>query len=333
MRRQFIRELTQGMTVDAVFAVCGKEMRCTRVGDAFLALEVSDRTGRMRAVYFRPTHEAAAVPSGAVVHIKGTVTAYRGTKRISVDVMRPVDEYDPAELMQSSKRDSAEVVESFKAVAASVKDRSLRQVLKAVFGDEEFFARFLACPGARAHHHAHLGGLVEHTLSVATLCRTLGPLYDRVDSDLLVTVALLHDIGKVDELAYSSTVSYTDEGRLLGHVVLGERRMREAVLRSNMPIAPELLTKISHAMLSHHGELEWGSPRRPSTIEALLLHHADNLDAKADGFLSVTGGASLAEERWTDASNLFRRPLWAPSPVADERPMPAAEDAHQLVRA
>ena len=333
MRRHYIRELTQGMSVDAVFAVCGKEMRCTRSGDAFLSLEVSDRSGRMPAVFFRPTPEASTVPSGAVVRIEGTVTAYRGVKRIAVDRMRPVDTYDSSELLQASRRDLGEVVDGFKGVAASVKNRSLRKVLKAVFGDEEFFARFIECPGARAHHHAYLGGLIEHTLAVATVCGSLGPLYDRVDTDLLVTVALLHDIGKVDELAYESTVTYTDEGRLLGHVVLGERRMREAVLQSRSTIPSELLTKISHAMLSHHGELEWGAPRRPSTIEALLLHHADNLDAKADGFLSVTGGASLADERWTDASNLFRRPLWAPSPVVEERPMPAEEDAHQLVRA
>ncbi len=333
MRRNYVRELSQGMSVDAVFAVCGKEMRCTRGGEAFLALEVSDRTGRIPAVYFRPTPEAAAVPSGSVVRIEGTVTAYRGVKRIAVDRMRPVDAYDPAELLETSKRDRAEVVERFKAVAASVKSRPLRRVLRAVFGDEEFFARFAECPGARAHHHAYLGGLIEHSLAVATVCRALGPLYDQVDTDLLVTAALLHDIGKVDELAYDSAVSYTDEGRLIGHVVLGERRMRDAVLRLNSSVPVELLTKLSHAMLSHHGELEWGSPRRPSTIEALLLHHADNLDAKADGFLAVTGGASLAEERWSDAANLFRRPLWAPAPVADERPIPAAEDACGLVRA
>jgi len=255
MRRNYVRELSQGMAVDAVFAVCGKEMRCTRAGDAYLALELSDRTGRIPAVYFRPTPEAAAVPSHAVVRIEGTVTSYRGVKRVAVDRMRPVDAYDAAELLEASKRDRTEVVDSFKAVAASVKSRPLRRVLRAVFGDEEFFSRFVKCPGARAHHHAYLGGLVEHTLAVATVCRALGPLYDQVDTDLLVTAALLHDIGKVDELTYDSTVSYTDEGRFIGHVVLGERRMRDAVLRLSPPVSAESLTKLSHAMLSHHGEL------------------------------------------------------------------------------
>ncbi len=333
MKNQYIKELAEGAPVDALFALCVKEMRSTRAGEAYLALEVGDRTGRMPAVYFRPLAAASAIPTGAVVRIAGTVTSFRGTKRISIDQMHPVADFDPADLLESSKRDGAEVLAEFKAVAATVRDSALRRVLRAVFGDEQFFARFAECPGARAHHHAYLGGLIEHTLAVATLCRTLESLYDRVDGDLLVTAALLHDIGKVDELSYDTTVGYTDEGRLLGHVVLGERRVREAVSRRARGVPERLMTRLSHALLAHHGELEWGSPRRPSTVEALLLHHADNLDAKASGFLSVTGGASLVEERWTDATNLFRRPLWAPAAAADERPMPEAEDAYELVRA
>lgn len=333
MKRQYVRELSEGARVDSHFALCAKEMRSTQRGEAFLALEIGDRSGRMPAVLFRPACGAVAIPTGSVVRVVGTVTTYRGTKRVAVDTMGPVDSYDPSDLIESSTRDSDEVLAGFRSIAASVTSAPLRRVLKAVFGDTDFFKRFAECPGARAHHHAYLGGLIEHTLAVATVCRSLEALYDRVDGDLLVTAALLHDIGKVDELSYGTAVGYTDEGRLIGHVVLGERRMREAVSRSAARVPERVLTRLSHALLAHHGELEWGSPRRPSTIEALLLHHADNLDAKADGFLSLTGGATLVEERWTDAENLFRRPLWAPAAAAEQRPVPAAEDAYQLARA
>lgn len=333
MKSQYVRELAEGAAVDTPFALCAKEMRSTRSGEAYLALEIGDRTGRMPAVFFRPSGQASTIPTGTVVRIVGTVTSYRGTKRVSVEHMSPVADHDPTDLLESSTRNRDEVLNEFKSLAATVKSSALRRVLRAVFGDKEFFARFVECPGARTYHHAFLGGLIEHSLAVATLCRKLETLYDQIDGDLLVTAALLHDIGKVDELSYDTAVGYTDEGRLLGHVILGERRMRESVQRRTRGIPELLMMRLSHAMLSHHGELEWGSPRRPSTVEALLLHHADNLDAKAAGFLSATGGASVVEERWTDAANLFRRPLWAPAAAEDEMPLPQAEGAHQLVRA
>ncbi len=332
MKSQYVRELSEGTRVDSQFALGSKEMRSTRAGEAYLALELRDRTGRIPAVYFRPTSEATVTPSGGVVRVRGVVSSFRGSKRVSVEHLAPVAEYDPTDLIESSRRDRDELVAEFKTLAATVRDRELRRVLKAVFGDRGFFERFVTCPGARAHHHAYLGGLIEHTLAVAGLCRTLGSTYEGLDRDLLVTAALLHDIGKVDELTYDTAVGYTDEGRLLGHVVLSERRLREAASALVPGVSPGVLTRLSHAVLSHHGELEWGAPKRPSTIEALLLHHADNLDAKADGFLTLTGGAARAEESWTDAANLFRRPLYAPAPVADERPVPEAAEALHLVR-
>jgi 3'-5' exoribonuclease len=210
---------------------------------------------------------------------------------------------------------------------SAVDDPQSKRVLRAVFGDQEFFDRFCVCPGSQSYHHAYLGGLLEHTVAVASLCRALGAQYPHVDRDLLLCAALLHDIGKCDEIAFDTAIEYTDEGRLLGHVVLGVRRVRDAVARTRARVAPERLMLIEHAVLSHHGELEWGSPKRPSTFEALLLHHADNLDAKAAGFAALLGGAARVDEAWTDAANLFRRPLYAPRAAENDRPYPASEDA------
>ncbi|MDY0087754.1 MAG: HD domain-containing protein [Coriobacteriia bacterium] len=333
MKTQYVRELAEGARVDSHFALRSKEMRSTRSGEAFLALELADRTGRMPGVFFRPPGGVSSVPTGSVVKVRGVVSSYRGTKRISIEHLVPSSSYDPDDLIESSRRDPAEVMAEFRAAAASVRNRELRHVLKAVFAKSDFLERFARCPGARTYHHAYLGGLIEHTLSVASICRTLGAMYPGVDTDLLVTAALLHDIGKVDELTYDTSVDYTDEGRLLGHVVLSERRLREAIRDLKPGISADTLTSLSHAILSHHGELEWGAPTRPSTIEALLLHHADNLDAKAEGFLSFAGSATRAEERWTDAANLFRRPLYAPAAAEDERPVPDMEEARHLVRA
>jgi len=327
MKACYVNELAEGTKVDAAFALRAKEIRATRAAEAYLSLEIADRTGQIAAVFFRPSPEASAVPVGTVVRVRGTVTSFRGSKRVSVDSLCAASSWDPEDLLASGPRSTEELVAEFKALVRSVGDPELRRVLRAVFGDREFFERFIRCPGAQSYHHAYLGGLLEHTVAVASLCRSLGEQYPHVEQNLLVAAALLHDVGKVDELSFDVAIGYTDAGRLLGHVVLGMNLLHDAVSRARIKVRPNRLARLEHAVVSHHGELEWGSPKRPSTFEALLLHHADNLDAKAAGFSALLCGAARADEAWTDATNLFRRPLYAPRPVEDDRPQPVDEDS------
>lgn len=332
MKANYINELAEGMKVDAPFALRGKEMRAARTGDAYLSLELADRTGQLPGVCFRPQPEATAIPVGSVVRIRGTVTSFRGQKRVSVESMRAEQAVDPEDFIAAGARSREELVVEFKSLAAAVREPQLRKVLRAVFGDTEFFERFARCPGSQSYHHAHTSGLIEHTVAVAGLCRSLADQYPQADADLLLCAALLHDVGKCDELTFDTAIEYTDQGRLVGHVVLGVQRVQGAVSRSRLKIDAGRLMRLEHAMLSHHGELEWGSPKRPSTLEALLLHHVDNLDAKAAGFSALLGAAARVEESWTDAGNLFRRPLYAPRPVEDDRAYPADEDAQHCRR-
>lgn len=320
MKQQYTTGLAEGERVETTFVVRSKEMRSTRSGEAYLALELADRTGVMPAVWFRPDSAGVSVPAGTVVRVAGRVTTFRGVKRVSIDALAPAATYDPEDMLAAGPGDRHAVVDQFRSLAGTVKDVELRRVLRAVFGDEALFARFISCPASQLRHHAYLGGLIAHSLAVARICESLAAIYEEVDRDLLITAALMHDIGKIDELSWETGITFTDEGRLIGHVVLGERIMHRAVSRLRSPVRAALLARLSHAMLSHHGELEWGSPKRPATLEALLLHHADNLDAKATGFTELIAGACALDERWTDAQNLFRRPLYAPSLAEDERP-------------
>ncbi|TLM97374.1 MAG: HD domain-containing protein, partial [Actinobacteria bacterium] len=314
---RFVNELSDGCAVAGAFLLRSKEMRAARNGDAYLVLTLADRTGSIPGVLFKPDPSAVAIPSGSVVQVVGRVTSFRGSRRISVDRLRPASSWDPDDLMASTTRSRAEVAAEFTAIVRSVSDPGLRATLRRIFGDAAFFERFSTCPGAQSHHHAYLGGLIEHTVGVAALCASLADRYEGVARDLLVTAALLHDVGKVEELRFDTGIGFTDRGRLIGHVVLGSeivtRAARDAGLDS------EVEARLQHALLSHHGELEWGAPRRPATLEALLLHHADNLDAKAAGMSDILAGATRAEEAWTDASNLFRRPLYAPRSAEDDR--------------
>lgn len=319
MERRFIEQLAAGESVDAPFALRSKEMRAARNGEAYLTLELADRTGRIGGVMFRPDRESAAIPAGTVVHVRGVVTSYRGVLRISAERIRAAQSYDPADILPTGTRDAEELIAELRTLVRSVRTPALKAVLRVIFGDAAFMARFRLCPASQGYHHAYLAGLLEHTVSVGTICQSLADLYPHADHDLLLTAALLHDIGKVDELEFDTDIRYTDEGRMIGHLLLGERRVQRVIGSLGEKVPAELAMRLSHVLLSHHGELEWGSPKRPCVLEALMLHHADNLDAKTAGFIAASAPAALVEESWTDAANLFRRPLWAPRAIDDER--------------
>ena len=326
MKEQYVKGLVEGDAVDTVFALRSRDLRPTRTGEVYLSMELADRSGRIPAVMFGPRSGDGSVPVGSAVRVRGTVTSFRGQRRVSVEWLDIEEHPDPSDLLASGHRDTDELLGFFESLLGEVRHPGLRAVLDRIFGDAAFMERFARCPAAQSHHHAHIGGLLEHTVSVASTCQAVGQGYDAIDADLLLAAALLHDVGKVDELAFETAIEYTDEGRLIGHVVLGERRVAAVVAAVGAGIPRTLALRLSHVLLSHHGELEWGSPKRPCTLEALVLHHVDNLDAKIAGFMTAVTGASGLEDRWTDADNLFRRPLFVPRPVEDDRRRHAEED-------
>ncbi|MGE5662816.1 MAG: 3'-5' exoribonuclease YhaM family protein, partial [Deltaproteobacteria bacterium] len=200
-----------------------------------------------------------------------------------------------------------------------VGDAQLRALLTRVFPDPpvaETARRFRQAPGGKRMHHDYIGGLLEHTVSVAAVCRFLAGHYERVNGDMLVAGALLHDIGKVEELSYEGAFDYTDEGRLLGHLYMGAEWVSgECAKVPGFPAEKTMLLK--HMILSHHGELEYGSPKRPKTLEAVLLHFVENMDAKANAFLEAMD--DLREgARWTDYQRMFERYLYAGPPERKE---------------
>jgi 3'-5' exoribonuclease len=309
----------EGARVDSVFALRSRGLRSARTGEAFLALEIGDATGRIPGVMFRPSLSDEAAPVGSVVRVRGRVTTYRGVRRVSVESLRPETAFERDDLLASGTRERDEMLGELRSLVRRVKQPGLRAVLRAVFGEPGFIDRFAACPAGSGRHHGYLGGLLEHTVSVASLCVSLASAYPLLDRDLLLTAALLHDVGKVEELAYDTAVGYTDAGRLVGHVVLGERLVSRAMERLGASVLGDTALRLSHALLAHHGEPEWGSPRRPCSLEALVLHHADNLDAQAAAFLEAAAGSAILEERWTDEANGFRRPLMVPGPPGTAR--------------
>jgi 3'-5' exoribonuclease len=326
MKGQYVAGLAEGSRVDDVFAVRSRDLRAARTGDAYLTLEFGDRTGVIPGVMFRPGADDWSLPSGSVARVRGTVTSFRGVKRISVESIRAATDYAAEDMIASGARETAELDAALRSLLNGVKGSGLRALLKAVFGDERFMTRFRECPGSNRHHHAYIGGLLEHTVSVASLCRALAPRYDSIDGDLLVTAALLHDVGKTDELRWDTTIEITDAGRLLGHVVLGERMVSRAIERVGGALDPGTGTRLLHLLVSRHGDAGQGAPVQPVLLEAVVLHHADDLDAQAAGFMQAVAAAGVMEEPWSDAGNLFGRPLYAPAHLrpSSGRPLDAA---------
>jgi 3'-5' exoribonuclease len=312
MKEQYTRDLGEGMRVDSLFALSSRDIRSARTGDPYLSLELSDCSGAIPAVMFRPNSADEALPIGSIVRVRGIVTTYRGVRRVSIDSLRPVEVFDSRDLLPCGLRDREEMLAELRAAVKRVRDGRLRAVVRAVFGAPGFIDRFASCPAGSGRHHAYVGGLLEHTLAVATLCESLARSYPQADHDLLLAAALLHDVGKTEELTFDSSFDYTDAGRLVGHVVLGERIVSRAIDGLARPLDPDVALRLVHAVLAHHGEREWGAPCKPCSLEAVLLHHADNLDAQAAAFLDAVSGAAVLEQRWSARGSAFGRGLLVP---------------------
>jgi 3'-5' exoribonuclease len=191
---------------------------------------------------------------------------------------------------------------------ASIDDESLKSFLKELFSSSEIAKKVKTAPAGKVLHHEYIGGLLEHTLSVAEICDFLSTHYREANRDMLIAGALLHDIGKIYELSYDRAIDYTDEGKLIGHIVIGAELITKLEEKKKL-LGKEKEMLLKHIILSHHGELEYGSPKRPKTLEALIVHFVENLDSKVDAFLSVLE-KSDGDETWSDYQRMFNRFLY-----------------------
>jgi 3'-5' exoribonuclease len=324
--RVTVAALRPGTSTSGVYLLAAKETRSTKAGKPFYKLRLSDRTGTVDCTVWEVDNMDAGVKPGELVSVAARVTEYQGKAQLEASQVTavPAGTVDPRDFLPSTFRDVEELKGFLQFHIDSVTDRDYSALLRSIFGDAAFFEVFATAPAAKLYHHAYLGGLMEHTVAVAEMCEFVGQQYGRIERDLLLAAALLHDVGKTRELSFETAIDFTDAGRFLGHVIQGVMFVTEKA--ATLPSFPEAkLQQLLHCIVSHHGELEWGSPKRPKTIEALILHHVDNLDAKVKGFLEIVEGSRDAE--WTDLRNLFRRPLHVPQATHQEYDfLPPAED-------
>jgi 3'-5' exoribonuclease len=325
-------DIPDGDPIVACFAVNSLVLGRTRAGAPFLKLQLADAHGPVEARMWEDAEAVAdSVGPGSYVGVRGCMETYQDQRQLKVDRLAVLSiELDDLVLFLPRSARSPETMDAeLRALMDSVRDPALRTLLELLLGQgTEVGHAFRMAPAAKQNHHAYLGGLLEHTLSVATLCDMLARHYgNSIDRDLLMAGALLHDIGKVREIGARGGFPYTDEGKLLGHILLGLQMVAEAA--ATVPaLSGQRLLLLQHLVASHQGRYEWQSPREPRILEGLLLHYADDLDAKFNQASSLVGGVQAG---WTAYDRSFARdflrhrtphPALDPAPEATPAPAP-----------
>ncbi len=321
MSRSWARDLRPGGLVDEVFHVLRGGVRTSRAGVTYLDLVVGDVTGEVRAKLWDadPGAVTAFEGAGEYVRLKGTVESHLGDVGIRIEGVAPVDpaSVDPAAFLHVPPAEEARLFGELRALYGRLAHPDLRRLFDAFFGDEAFCRAFRAAPAAARNHHNYPGGLLEHVHSLARLSDLVAGHYPALDRDVLLAGAFLHDVGKIRELSTGGSIQYTREGELVGHVAIGARLLEDRI-RSLPGFPDELRLRLVHLVLSHHGELEWGAPIVPKTLEALVLHQLDNLDARLHMFRKAL--AAPAEGEFTSWDRTFGRRLYRgeTSPSGDD---------------
>jgi len=293
--------------VSGCYLVKEKRVATARNGNAFLSLTLADRTGEIPAKVWENAESVSDLfREGDIVQIEGKASSYRNQLQITVsglDLFKGPP--DPEIFLDVSPEDPLEMMRSLRGVLRGIQDVHLKGVVDSFLGDREFLAQFKRAPAAKTFHHGYIGGLLEHTLSVCRLAVLAADHYPQLNRDLLIAAAFLHDIGKIRELSYDLLIDYTDEGRLVGHVVLGAGMVDEK-LKALKGFPDDMAVRLKHLILSHHGQYDFGSPKTPKFLEAVVLHLIDDVDAKINGI-----GRFMERDRhdgsWTEFNRMFNR--------------------------
>ena len=308
----YIDEFKEGDIIQGVYLCKSKTGAKTKAGKDYENVVIMDKTGHIDAKIWDPTSPGIMdFDANDYVMLKGQVVSFNKALQFKVDTARKAQqgEYIDGDYVPSSRFDIGQMADELFKLIDTVKNEHLNALLKAFFvEDKEFFDIFKTSSAAKSVHHGFMGGLLEHTLSVARMCSKICENYDYINRDILVTSAILHDVGKTRELSPFPQNDYTDEGNMIGHIVMGYGMIKEKV--AAIEGFPEVLAhEIEHCILSHHGQLEFGSPKKPSTVEAYALAMADNMDAHfevfRDAFTARNANNWLGFNKWLD-SNIRR---------------------------
>ena len=318
MTKRFVADLAAGSAIHEVFLLAQRNLAHKKDGKPFLTVTLADRSGQVNGVVWDQVERiAAAAAEGDFVHVRAQVGEYRGSLQLVVkDMARvPEEQVDAADFLAASSRDAGKMFERLKDMTARMQTPYLKALFDLFWTDEAFVDAFTRAPAAKHMHHAYIGGLLEHTLSMAVLSEMIAGHYSGVDRDILLAGVILHDVGKVRELEYTRRIDYTDEGRLLSHIVIGLSMLEDKL--KQVPDFPEVQAQLlKHLIISHHGAREFGSPEPPKTIEAILLNYIDEMDSRVNSVREYVA-KDTSEGTWTPYHRLLERHFYKGSADSD----------------
>jgi 3'-5' exoribonuclease len=307
MPRRFVNQLAERDSVDQVFLVADKQLRANRQGNFYLQLRLADKTGSITGMLWNANEKLyGSLENQNYLRVQGSTQIHNGILQMIVTRVEPVaaGDVDESEFQTVSSVETDKLAARLAEMLRGVENVHLRNLAECFLVDETFMAKFSAAPAGVKNHHAYKGGLLSHVVSLMEVCLVVAPKYPELDGDLLLMGAFLHDAGKIDELTYERELGYSDEGQLIGHLVMGVSmvadKAAQAAKLSGEEFPRELLLRLQHMVVSHHGDYEFGSPKLPMTLEAIALHYLDTLDAKLYSALQVLKEDAAGDSPWTN---------------------------------
>jgi 3'-5' exoribonuclease len=310
MKAAYVSDLAPDTTITSFFLVCEKELRATREGKPYLRLELSDRSGTIEARLWENVDSFASLfERDDIIKVQARVENYKNRVQLALERLRRAEpgEVELSDYFPHTAEDIEQLYARLREDVSAIKNPWLSRLVSGVVEDPAIAPRLKRAPAAKMMHHAFIGGLLEHVVSLCALCRLAAQHYPELDLDLLLTGAILHDIGKLDELCYERAIHYTNDGQLLGHIILGLEQVTER-MNAIEGFPADYKTLIKHLLISHHGQYEFGSPKLPMFREALVLHYLDDLDSKMGAARAVLG-TDGGEAGWTAFSSALNRKL------------------------
>ncbi len=317
MSRRYVNQINHQESIDQVFLAGEKQLRTNRNGNLYLQVELSDRGGSITARLWNANEDVyRSFDNGDYIHVKGTAQLFQGAMQVIATNLHKIDpaEVDPAEFAPLAAVAVDRLALRLGEILRGMDDPALKTLAECFLIDEALMAKLALAPAGTKNHHAYHGGLLEHVVNLMEVVLRVAPCYPQIDRDLLLFGAFLHDLGKTDELSYRHGLGYTDEGQLIGHLVIAvellDAKLIEAEKLSGEPIPLETALRLKHMILSHHNEYAFGSPKLPMTIEAVALAHLDNLDAKINTFARLMEGDPNVDSPWTTYNQNLERKLF-----------------------
>ena len=315
VKKQMVTDLNLNTRINDIFFLKDVEFKVRRDKKTIdMFFKIADKTGEIEAINWDVSNDKVEKLSKIkFAYVQGYVTKKKidGTLQATVSSLTetPPLELDYSDYLPQSKKDLDELMNIVYSNIESIKNIYLKKLLKAFFDDQEFVEKFKKAPAATKVHQPYLGGLLEHTCNLVKICETMGDIYKEINREFLITMALLHDIGKIREYTYDRVIEYTDEGKLLGHIAIGLEMIDQKIKNlNNFP--PDLELMIKHTLLSHHGRFEFGSPKLPSILTAIALHYADEIEAKISGFINIKEESGNFNEKWSKWIWWLERPVY-----------------------